>query len=195
MKTITIPAGLTAKKIIKDCKNKTKAGTPVLYSISWYEKEAFYTSEVTRGGTYEILTLEQKGKSWNECNEIATKENTLMFNFAELLYIMVEHEKQTGERLLGGWEYSWTSSRDSDGGLVDVGSFDSEGALVGSDSPGNSRALLGVCFSRMSVGDMNTESVSIAEASSRSELEARVQKLEEWKDSLNAVFRNIPTKQ
>lgn len=72
MKTYTVPAGLTAEQIIKSCNNKTSKDTPVLWSTSWHENETFYTQEKTRGGTYEVDELAHKGKSWNECAEIAT---------------------------------------------------------------------------------------------------------------------------
>lgn len=179
MSTITIPSGLTAHDMIKKCDNKTSTGTPVLYNIDWYKDEAFYTTEKTRGGTYEIPTLEHKGKSWNACDKIAQKEDREMFTFAELLYLMIEHEKQTKGHLLGSWEYSWTSSRGSGGGLVYVGDFDSAGAGVFSRSPDDSYSILGVCLSRMKQRDISTESMDLAEASSRSDLEKRVQKLEE----------------
>lgn len=188
MSTITIPSGLTAHNMIKKCDNKTSTGTPVLYNIDWYKDEAFYTTEKTRGGTHEIPTLEHKGKSWNTCHKIAQKEDREMFTFAELLYLMIKHEKETKEHFLGGWEYSWTSSRASVGGLVRVGGFDSAGAGVYSASPGNSKGILGVCLSRMKQRDMSTKSMDLAEASSRSDLEKhvqllekRIQTLEEWK--------------
>lgn len=159
---ITIPKGLTAKKIIKDCDNKTSTGTPVLYSISWYEKEDFYTTEKTRGGVFKIDPIAHKGKSWDECKALETKE-LQMLTFAELLYVMVEHEKQTKEHFLGDWEYSWTSSRASDGSLVYLGDFGSRGAAVSSGGPEDSCGSLGVCLSHVNDELMSNEILNPSE--------------------------------
>jgi len=46
---ITFPEK-TAKEIVDECNNKLGSGK-LLYNTSWYEKEAFYTTEKTRPGT------------------------------------------------------------------------------------------------------------------------------------------------
>lgn len=176
--TITIPNSLTAAEIIKTCGNLTSKGIPVLYNVNWYKDEPFYTTETTRGGTYEVDKITHKNKDWNQCDVLATQEKKQMLTFAELLYVMVEHEKQTGEWFFGGWEYSWTSSRDSGGNLVSVGRFDSDGACVSCATPDHSRDDLGVCLSRMTSEPMQQEPLNPNERTA-SELEIRVAKLEQ----------------
>lgn len=186
---ITIPNNLTAAQIIKDCDNKTSKGTPVLYNTSWYKDEAFYITEITRGGVYEVDELAHKGKNWNEVTDLAVKENKQLLNFAELLYVMVEQEKQTGEHLLDGFNWSWTSSRDSDGELVIVGSFDSGGAYVGRDRPGLVDGRLGVCFARMILWKLDP--VNEASSHSLETLEERVEKLGQALEELRKALKDI----
>ena len=135
---------VTAAEIIKKAKNKTSKSTPILYNIdSWYKNEDFYLKEKTRPGKrYVSLTVENKYQTWDECNNKGE-----MLNFAEILYVMVEHEKKTGVKLLEN-EWSWTSSVSSGGFLVYLGFFDSLGASVGGAEPGSSVPKFGVLFSR-----------------------------------------------
>jgi len=65
----------------------------------------------------------------------------------EALYDLLIYHKNNDERLLENM-YTWTKRRGSDGGLVDVGSFDSDGVSVPSNAPGASIGDLGVSFSR-----------------------------------------------
>lgn len=150
--TITIPKAMTAKEIYEESKNKTSKGTPLLYSVSWYKDEDFFTTEKTRVKTFTVnKTINHKGKTWQECKDIVEKANGELLSFAEWLYILWSHEKNTGERLFDGekqWEYTWTSSRVSDGRLVLVGGFDADGAFVGGRSPAYRYDALGVSFSR-----------------------------------------------
>lgn len=146
--TITIPKGITGQMIYRDSDNKTSKGTPLLYNINWYKDEKFFTTEKTRGGTYTIdKEINHKGKTWQECKDIAEKANDQFLNFAEWLYILWKHEKDTGERLFSKWEYLWTSSRDSDGRLVNVGDFDDYGAHVDGHEPVSRRDDLGLVSS------------------------------------------------
>lgn len=143
--TIDFPS-LTAQQMVEDCDNKVDGGK-LLYNTSWYEKEAFYTTEKTRKGTRTInAELLYKGKSWNECKDIADKEGLSMLNFAEVIWLL-KTSKEFRE-LLTGYNWTWTSSRSSYGYLVDVGRFDSYGADVYRRGPGYSGSDLGVCFSR-----------------------------------------------
>jgi hypothetical protein len=66
---------------------------------------------------------------------------------SEALYDLILYFQNTGERLLGD-RYTWTKRRDSDGRLVDVGSFESDGVYVNGDRPDASGSDLGVSFSR-----------------------------------------------
>lgn len=65
----------------------------------------------------------------------------------EALYDMAAYAETNGQRLLQD-KYTWTKARSSDGYLVDVGRFDSDGADVGGGTPGYSGVGLGVSFSR-----------------------------------------------
>lgn len=158
MKTITITESITAQEIYNRTNNKTSKGMPILWSTNWYEKEDFFTKEKTRPGTYTFSTeITNKGKTQSEAKVVVEKDDGELLSFAEWIYIMVEYEKQTGDRLFSGWEYTWTSSLASDGRLVYVGVFDDEGAVVSGDSPGNRHGYLGVSFSRRTNEIMESE--------------------------------------
>jgi MoxR-like ATPase len=66
---------------------------------------------------------------------------------SESVYDFLAYFKTNKERLLENM-YTWTSRRASDGKLVLVGPFDSDGANVDSVTPDSSRGALGVAFSR-----------------------------------------------
>ncbi len=68
-------------------------------------------------------------------------------NPAEVLYDIAIYFQNKGERILEKI-YTWTARRDSDGGLVVAGGFDSGGVYVRGRRPGGSRDDLGVAFSR-----------------------------------------------
>lgn len=130
--TVTFPSK-TAKEIVEECDNKVGNGK-LLYNTEWYKDEDFFKKEKTRKGTKTInLELLHKGKTWDECKELVGEEN--MLNFAEVVYLMREFPEQL-KGVLKDWHYTWTSSRDSDGGLVCAGYFDSGGANVSRRGPG-----------------------------------------------------------
>lgn len=145
--SITFPS-LTAKEIMDECDNKV-AGGSLLYKSGWYDNEDFFTKEKCRPRTVKIPTeILHAGKSWDEIDRI--KGELELFNFAEIVYMLRESEEF---RKLLSWEgntvyYTWTNSRDSDGDLVFVGCFDSDGAGVSRWKPGLSDSGMGVCFSR-----------------------------------------------
>ncbi len=56
---------------------------------------------------------------------------------AEALYDLVAYYQTMGERLLPN-VYTWTKRRSSEGGLVDVGCFESDGVDVDASPPGTS---------------------------------------------------------
>ncbi len=68
-------------------------------------------------------------------------------NPVEAVYDIVIYFQNKSERILEK-DYAWTSRRDSSGGLVNVGDFDSGGVDVDSDQPDYSGDGLGVAFSR-----------------------------------------------
>ena len=110
----------TAKEIVDEC-NNTLNGHKLLWDIDWHKNEDFYTKEKCREGSREIITdmSDTLGKTWNEC-----KEKGSMLTFAELLWCVI----QIPDFLKNN--YSWTSSRTSDGGFVDAGDFDDVGSVI-----------------------------------------------------------------
>ena len=64
----------------------------------------------------------------------------------EVLYRLALNERENKKRLLPN--YSWTFRRSSNGKLVYVGDFDSDGVIVNGSGPGFSSGILGVSFSR-----------------------------------------------
>lgn len=144
--TITFPE-LNAKDIVDECDNKVGEGK-LVYG-EWYKDEDFYTKETTRPGTRVVnLELLHKGKSWNEIKNMGMEDN--MLNFAEVVYLLRESIEfrtlLTYESDKDAW-WTWTSSRASDGDLVGVGSFDSDGVRVDNRSPDFRYDYLGVSFS------------------------------------------------
>lgn len=137
---------ITAKEIIDQCSNQGKGGK-ILHS-TWLLDEDFYTKETTREGWKTIdLDLIGKGKTYLECEDLAKEKKKEIMNFAEVLYFFVEYEKQTGMRLFEN-EYTWTSSRYSDGSLAVAGNFVAGGVVSSRWRPGDSGSLMGVCLSR-----------------------------------------------
>ncbi len=65
----------------------------------------------------------------------------------EFMYDILAYFKNNKERLFENM-YTWTARRDSGGGLVYAGRFDSGGVAVSSDGPDYSADYLGVAFSR-----------------------------------------------
>ncbi|MFA6492604.1 MAG: AAA family ATPase [Patescibacteria group bacterium] len=89
----------------------------------------------------------------SEWKEAARKLEALKLNQltrqspTEALYDLIVRYQQTGERLMENM-YTWTKRRDSGGGLVCVGRFESVGVRVGGGRPGDWSGILGVSFSR-----------------------------------------------
>ena len=166
MKTITVKfPSITAQEIYKKSKNKV-GDDKLLWNIDWYKDEDFFTKEETRKGKREIvLEIQHLGRSWNECNSL--KGSSEMLNFAEVTYLAWKYPEF---RKLLEYKYTWTSSRASDGRLVDFGSSDADGAYVHGWTPGSVNGYLGVAFSR-SLDSLNSESGNF-------DLENRVKNLE-----------------
>lgn len=135
----------TMKEIYEETGNKAGDGK-FLYNVSWYADEEFYTTEKCRAGKRIVsLDLAHKGKSWNECKGLL-KDGDEMLSPAEVVYLLAYVPEY--REVLKGWNYTWTSRRDSDGNLVGVGGFDGEGADVYGYSADSSRDALGLSFSR-----------------------------------------------
>jgi hypothetical protein len=176
---ITFPSK-TAKQIVDECDNKLN-GHKFLYDTDWYKDEDFFTKEKCREGTREIITdlTDTLGKTWDAC-----KEKGEMLNFAELLWCVI----QIPDFLKKG-EYSWTSSRTSDGYFVNAGDFDDDGGDVNGLRPGSSRSYIGCAFSRSdalkssNIDTLTSDNPSRAGADwTISKILARIEALEEWQD-------------
>lgn len=171
---ITFP-NKTAKEIMEACDNKLGVGKLLGYPEGWYKYEKFYTEEKCRPRTVyiesEIVGL---NKDWHECDELVKKEKGEMLNMAEMVYFIQEYFKEYGK--YPDDNYSWTTSRSSDGGLVYVGGADAGGVRVDDGGPGVSRSSLGVRFS-CSEQDSGAKSEQ-DEASSDGTLESRIKSLE-----------------
>lgn len=131
----------TAKEILEECNNSVDGGK-LLYSglTGWYSDQDFFTKETCRPISMNFMPLAHKGKSWNECRDLGE-----MFNFAEIVYLL--RESREFRDMFRGYNWTWTSSRVSGGGLVDVGGFDGRGARVLSRSVDASHDALGLSFS------------------------------------------------
>jgi hypothetical protein len=109
-----------------------------------YQK-AIKEFEKEKDGVGKIITSEwERGvEKWSnlKINRL-TRQNS-----AEVLYDIAIYFQNKGERILEN-SYSWTTSRDSDGGLVSVGDFDADGVRVNRWLPGSSDGRVGVSFSR-----------------------------------------------
>lgn len=135
----------TMKETCEETGNKAGDGK-LLYDVSWYANEEFYTTEKCRAGKRIVsLELAHKGKSWNECKSLL-KDGDEMLSPAEVVYLLAYVPEY--REVLKGWNYTWTSGRGSGGSLVFVGAFDGLGAVVFSRSAGYSRDSLGLSFSR-----------------------------------------------
>ena len=134
----------TAQEIVGD---NTLGNGKFLWNISWYKDKDFFTKEKCRVGTRLVSTeLIGLDKTWNECSDLVREKGGEMLNFAELLFFAQEYYKSTGKYLFNS-KWAWTSSKSSVGSLVNVGSFDRDGALVRGSWPVSSRSDVGCPFS------------------------------------------------
>lgn len=170
---ITFPIK-TAKEIVDECDNKLGNGK-LLYNISWYKDQDFYTKEKSRPRTMEVSDeIEHFGKTWDECNSLK-KEGDEMMNMAEYLYFIQEYYKRNKD--YPDYKWSWTSSRSSFGRIVCLGFCGADGVGVDDYYPGYSYSNLGVRFFR-SVG---TDSLGSKPGQGET-FESRLKVLEDWKD-------------
>lgn len=175
-KTITFPS-ITTQEIYEKSKNKV-GEDKLLYNIDWYKKENFFTKEKTRKGKREVtFELQHLGKSWSECDKL--KGNNDFLNFAEVVYLVWKYPefREMLER-----NYTWTSSRASDGGLVHFGYSDADGAYVDRWSPDIVYGSLGVAFSR-SPENLKFDSLEL------SDLTSLRKEFEEFKEKVGAVLK------
>ena len=138
---------MTAEQIYEESGNKA-GKNKLFYNTSWYKNEDFFTKEKTRKGKREIiLELQYVDESWNECDRL--RGDLEMLNFAEVMYLL--WKKKEMRVLLNSSNnicYTWASSRSTDGYLVYLGSFDSEGVYGNGWRPDYRHGYLGVSLSR-----------------------------------------------
>lgn len=142
----------------------------------WWENEDF-AKEKARKITVKIpleFPTETLNKTWNEANGMGD-----LLSAAEYAQILWLHYKKTKEYLYGDY-WSWTSSCSSDGDLVLMGNFDSDGADVYRRGPDYSYPDIGVVFSRQNLDIGNSEL-----------LEPRVLELERKIEILTEAFKKI----
>lgn len=130
-------------KSIKDLK---KDG--MRFWSTWHEGAAFEDDKSQVGEVAVKMDIQGLGKTYQECEELAKNENAKILSAASCLEIMHQHYKKTGTYWLQN-NWTWTTSRLSDGHLVNMGGFGSNGAGVGAWEPGDSGPALGVVLSWM----------------------------------------------
>lgn len=112
-------------------------------------QEAIQEFEREKAGIAGIVTSSTE----SEWKEAARKLEALKINQltrqspTEAIYDLALHFQNTGTRLMDSM-YTWTKRRSSDGGLILVGNFASDGVDVYGSRPGRSIDDLGVSFSR-----------------------------------------------
>lgn len=110
-------------------------------AIKEFEREKVGIAAIVKSGTE------------SEWKEAARRLEELQINQltrqtpVEALYDLIVHYQQTGTRLMENM-YTWTKRRYSDGSLVYVGYFESDGVSVCGHGPGYANGDLGVSFSR-----------------------------------------------
>lgn len=108
-------------------------------------QEAIKEFEKEKDGIGKIISSEWQ-KAAEKLSQLKINQMTRQ-NPAEVLYDIAIYFQNKKERILENM-YTWTSRRASDGKLVGVGHFDSDGVYVRRDGPGRSSDGLGVAFSR-----------------------------------------------
>lgn len=163
--TITFP-GLSLNEV---CKQNPE----LFYNQSWYTEEAFANEKIPAGEWTVSLEAvpDSLSKTWEEQQKLLDEELTVP-PIAVLVYAMVEHFKDTGNRAFGD-VYVRTSSLDSDGDRVRVGDFDAGGLVVDYDWDGRRGSSLGLASAWKEPRTL--ESLKSLEGLS---LEARVAKIE-----------------
>jgi hypothetical protein len=108
-------------------------------------KESIREFEKEKGEIEKLMSSDWK-KAAEKLSGLKINQMTRQ-NPAEVLYDIAIYFQNKGERILEKI-YTWTARRDSDGRLVYVGNFDSDGVRVNFRRPALSYGNLGVAFSR-----------------------------------------------
>jgi len=129
------------EEIVNYLKNEVFKGKeiPKVYqeAIAEFEKE--------KEAVGELMSSDWK-KAAEKLSQLKINQLTRQ-NPAEVLYDIAIYFQNKEERVLEN-RYAWTTRRDSDGELVGVGRFDSDGVFVARGTPVGSHDNLGVCVSR-----------------------------------------------
>jgi len=120
----------------------------LFYSQDWYDKQAFAKEcgEVSWQLVRKTLVDNSTSKNWQEQQALLSKDDEVPTSQV-MVYTIIGHYLATGERLFEHI-YVRTSSVDSDGRRVDVGSFDSGGLRVNAYWGGCRNDVLGVSSAR-----------------------------------------------
>ncbi len=120
----------------------------LFYGSPWYDSEDFARQPLRPGFGLPTRNVVRKtlNKTWTD-QESTLEPGERRREAIEAVWDTILYYAATGKRLLQN-TYDWTSSRASDGDLVSVGAFDSNGLDVGSWSPEDSGSDVGVCPSR-----------------------------------------------
>lgn len=148
---------LTSKELIPDSTSKNYLQQTELI-VKYLKEKVFKDTDISESYQQAITEFEaQKDEieklMTTDWKKAAEKLEKLQINQltrqtpVETIYDLIAYLHTNNQRLLEN-KYTWTKRRDSDGGLVGVGFFDSGGAGLGGWAPGNSDASVGVSFSR-----------------------------------------------
>lgn len=142
MKTITIDfPGLSLNQVREQNKE-------LFFSQSWYEDELF-ANDVIPAGTFQVSlepVKDSMNKLWSEQQILLATGDTVP-PAAVLIYAIIQHFKETGERAFEK-TFVRTFSIGSDGYRVYVGSFDAHGLDVSNGWDSGSDSSLGLASSR-----------------------------------------------
>lgn len=156
---------------LQELKQKYGTGSSGFHEQGWYKNENFYT-EKPEAGVYEIYFDEKENNMTSTEQKARMKEDFDFTHLAILAEAILEHYKNTGERLMENW-YSRVNEVVSDGSHVCIGFFGSGGLYVYHYWDDGRDGYLGLSAARKSEDTGNSET-----------LEDRILKLEEFKRSV-----------
>ncbi len=123
-------------------------GEAIFYDQDWYNDEEFAKKPLKAGfglPTREVIP-DSLSKKWGEQQALLLSEERRREPI-EVAWDAILYYAATGKKVLEK-TWDWTDSSTSDGSLVRVGGFDSDGLGVNDWGPEGSRSNVGVCPSR-----------------------------------------------
>lgn len=157
----------------------------LFYDQSWYDGQAFAQEKIT--GTWDVdlePVKDSTNKSWSE-QQALLKEGDEVPPAAVLAYAILTHFKKTGNRAFEH-TYARTSSVDSGGHHVYLGSFDAEGLGVSSYWDNGRDSGLGLASSRKV--EAGTSNIDLLESSIPESLVARIERLEATMEAIRKAL-------